>query len=200
MSRQMTAAPYSAGEAHHAVEARAGRFAVLEVRRVEDGAAADVLQPGLEHRGLGRVEHERHARLGGEPRRRSRPCRPRRRVRRSRRTRRARARPRGPGPWPCCTHVSQSAASIASRNFFEPFAFVRSPMIRNEVSCSNGWRASRSTTRRLEDGARCAGVEVAAALDDRREVIGRGATAAADDAHAELGDEALVVVGELARA
>ena len=37
------------------------------------------------------------------------------------------------------TLASQSDASIASRNAFDPFAFVRSPMIRNEVSCSIGW-------------------------------------------------------------
>ena len=34
--------------------------------------------------------------------------------------------------------VSQSPASIASRNCFEPLAFVRSPTTRNEVSCANG--------------------------------------------------------------
>ena len=32
----------------------------------------------------------------------------------------------------------ESPSSMASRNFFEPLALVRSPMIRNEVSCSNG--------------------------------------------------------------
>ena len=55
-----------AGQRHHAVEAGVGQLAVLEVGRVEDRPAADVLQPGLEHRRLGRVEHERHADLGGE--------------------------------------------------------------------------------------------------------------------------------------
>ena len=37
---------------------------------------------------------------------------------------------------------------------------------------------------------------VADALDDRAQVLGRGAAAAADDVDAELGDEALVRVGE----
>ena len=36
------------------------------------------------------------------------------------------------------TRVSQSSASMASRNFLEPLALVRSPMIRNEVSWSKG--------------------------------------------------------------
>ncbi len=36
------------------------------------------------------------------------------------------------------THVSQSAASIASRKALDPFAFVRSPTTRNEVSCLKG--------------------------------------------------------------
>ncbi len=34
------------------------------------------------------------------------------------------------------TQVSQSASSIASRNFFEPFALVRSPIINSEVVAS----------------------------------------------------------------
>ena len=55
-----------AGERHHPVEAAAGQLAVLEVGRVEDRPATDVLQAGLEHRRLGGVEHERHAGLGGE--------------------------------------------------------------------------------------------------------------------------------------
>ena len=55
-----------------------------------------------------------------------------------------------------------------------------------------------TTTHGSRNGARCAGVEVAAPLDDRAEVLGRGAAAAADDAHAEVGDEPLEMVGELA--
>ncbi len=55
-----------AGEGEHPVHAAAGQLAVLEVGRVEDRPPADVLQRGLEHRRLGGVEHERHARLRGE--------------------------------------------------------------------------------------------------------------------------------------
>ena len=36
------------------------------------------------------------------------------------------------------THVSQSASSMASRNFFEPLALVRSPTTRNELSWVKG--------------------------------------------------------------
>ena len=36
------------------------------------------------------------------------------------------------------TQVSQSASSIASRNFFEPLALVRSPTTRNELSWVKG--------------------------------------------------------------
>ena len=35
------------------------------------------------------------------------------------------------------TVVSQSASSMASRNFFDPLALVRSPTTRNEVSWWN---------------------------------------------------------------
>ena len=55
-----------AGERQEAVEAGAGRVAVLEVDRVEDGPAADPLQAGLDHGRLGGVDHERHGGLGGE--------------------------------------------------------------------------------------------------------------------------------------
>ena len=59
-------------------------------------------------------------------------------ARRSRRTRRARARPPSPGRVPICTQVSQSPASIASRNFFEPLALVRSPTARYASSWWTG--------------------------------------------------------------
>ena len=52
---------------HHAVEALPRGFALLEVRRVEDGLAAGVLQPGFEHRRLGRVEHQGQRCLRREP-------------------------------------------------------------------------------------------------------------------------------------
>ena len=36
------------------------------------------------------------------------------------------------------TPASQSEASITSRNAFDPFALVRSPMMRNDVSWAMG--------------------------------------------------------------
>ncbi len=59
--------PVLARQRHHAVEALPGVFALLEVRRVEDGLAAGVLQPSLEHRRLGRVEHQGQGCLRREP-------------------------------------------------------------------------------------------------------------------------------------
>ena len=56
-----------ARERHHAVEPLARLFALFEVGRVEDGLAADVLEARLEHLRLGGVEHQREARLGGDP-------------------------------------------------------------------------------------------------------------------------------------
>ena len=53
-------------ERHHAVEARALGLAVLEVGGVEDRLAARVLQPGLDDRRLGGVEHQRERGLGRE--------------------------------------------------------------------------------------------------------------------------------------
>ena len=55
-----------ASERHHSVETAVGQLAVFEVGGVEDRSAADVLQSGLQHGCLGRVEDERHARLRGE--------------------------------------------------------------------------------------------------------------------------------------
>ena len=40
--------------------------------------------------------------------------------------------------WAMATQVSQSASSMASRNFFEPLALVRSPTTRNELSWVKG--------------------------------------------------------------
>jgi hypothetical protein len=55
------------GEVEHAVEPGARREAVLEVGRVEDGPAADPLEPGFHHLRLGGVEHERRVDPGGQP-------------------------------------------------------------------------------------------------------------------------------------
>ena len=59
MSRQMTAAPYSRASVNTRSSAGPCAVAVLEVGRVEDGPAADPLEAGLHHLGLGGVEHER---------------------------------------------------------------------------------------------------------------------------------------------
>ncbi len=40
--------------------------------------------------------------------------------------------------WATARHASQSSSSMASRNRFDPLAFVRSPMMRNEVSWWKG--------------------------------------------------------------
>ena len=58
--------PELAGQPQERVEPGARLVALLEVDRVEDRAAADPLQRGAHHRALGRVDHERHARLRAE--------------------------------------------------------------------------------------------------------------------------------------
>ena len=52
---------------HDPGEPRPGPVAVLVVDRVDDRAAAEQLEAGLDHRRLGRVEHQRQRRRGGEP-------------------------------------------------------------------------------------------------------------------------------------
>ncbi len=56
-----------ADERHHPRVAGVGAVAVLEVDRVDDAAAAEHLQAGLDHVRLGRVEHDRQGGRGGEP-------------------------------------------------------------------------------------------------------------------------------------
>jgi hypothetical protein len=58
-----------ARQTEHPVEPPAFAVAVLEVGRVEDRLAAEVLEAGLHHLGLGGVEHDGDRRLGGEARR-----------------------------------------------------------------------------------------------------------------------------------
>ena len=82
-------------ERHDAAEAAVRAIAVLEVDRVDDGAAADEFEAGLEHGGFGRVDHERAGSRRSRSARRPRGCRRRRRARRSRCRRRAGARRRG---------------------------------------------------------------------------------------------------------
>ena len=47
------------GHRHHPGEPRGRPVAVLEIDRVDDAAAAELLQAGLDDRRLGRVEHDR---------------------------------------------------------------------------------------------------------------------------------------------
>ena len=54
------------GQGEDPVAARAGRLPVLQVGGVEHRPAADVLQAGLQHRRLGRVEHQGEGGGGGE--------------------------------------------------------------------------------------------------------------------------------------
>ncbi len=55
------------GQGEERVEPGADVVPLFEVDRIDDGPAADPGQRGLDHRRLGRVDHQRHGRLGGEP-------------------------------------------------------------------------------------------------------------------------------------
>ena len=126
-----------AGHREEAIEARARGVAVLEVHRVEDGSPTDPLQRGLDDVGLGRVDHQRRVDLGGEA------------------AGDLLHVDRAVAAHVVDAHVehvrafldlvgrhlearSQSPSSIASRNFLEPLALVRSPMPRYAVSWSKG--------------------------------------------------------------
>ena len=126
------------GQREHPVEAGALGEAVLEVGGVEDGPAADPLEAGLDDLGLGGVEHQGRVGLGGEA--------------------------AGDlvhvagavaadvvdadvedvgaaldllgGHRPC--RCRSRASSMASRNFLEPLALVRSPIISEDRSCLSG--------------------------------------------------------------
>ena len=63
ISRATSGGPVLPG--HRADGVHAG-LAVLQVDGVDDGPAAEALEPGLEHVGLGRVEHDGHGRLLGQ--------------------------------------------------------------------------------------------------------------------------------------
>ena len=140
MSRQITAAPYSLGQGEHPVEPRSGSVAILEVGRIEHASSAEALQPGLHDRGFGGIDHA--GTLDWVARRRTNSS-----------TSAVPSRPHvidanieyvgtladlilGDGDAPVRVPASRS-----SRNFFDPLAFVRSPMMRNEVSWSNGVKA-----------------------------------------------------------
>ena len=196
ISRQITAAPYFLAKREDAVEARAGRLAVFEVGRVEDGATTDPFEAGFEHLGFGRVEHERRRDLRGEAAR-------------------------------DLVHVVRAvAADVVDAHVEHVRAFLHLlarhlhagvPVALEhrvaELARAVGVGALADDHERrvllerhervdrrgpgLVLGRARRRSEVAAAVDDGRDVLGRRTAAATDDRHAEFGDEALVEIGEL---
>ena len=186
------------GQRHHAVEPAARQLAVLEVGRVEDGAAADVLEPGLQHRRLGGVEHERDAGLRGEP-------------------------------LGDLVHVDGAVAADVVDADVEHVGALTDLLVghlraRVPVALEHrvaerlgpvGVRAladdqerevlldrDRAVDRRdarLGSGCAAGRPQVAHRVDDVAEVLGRGATAAADDGHAVLADMLGMELGQLLR-
>ncbi len=69
-------------------------------------------------------------------------------------------------------------ATMASRNAFDPFALVRSPIARNAVSCRNGTCWYSEATPASGRGLR-RGTGRSATAGQCRDVLGRGAAAAA---------------------
>ena len=185
-----------ASEGEEPVEAGAGRVAVLEVDRVEDGAAADPLERRLDDLRLRGVDHQRDGGLGGEPRR-------------------------------DLVHVRGAvAADVVDAHVEHVGAFLlllaghgdaHVPVAVEhrlaELLGAVGVRAladgqvgelllerREAVDRRGADlvlGRARLGFEAPHGLDERADVLDRGAAAAADDLHAELGDEAALVVGQL---
>ena len=95
------------------------------------------------------------------------------------------------------TQVSQSPSSIASRNFLEPLALVRSPIDEvGELLLEGREGVDRRGAVLVLDRAR-RGREVLHRLDEGGDVLDGGAAAAADDLHAEVADEAALVLGQL---
>ena len=165
-------------------EAGVRPVAVLEVHRVDHGAAA-AASPGRPAMTSGSVESSTSGRVEAVA---SRPatsaCRPRRRGRRSPRRRRAGARRRGSAPRAISTQSSQRPASIASRNAFDPLALVRSPMDRYAVSCRNGTCWYSEATPASGAGPPRRSPRARRPLDDLAQVLRRGAAAAADQGRA----------------
>ena len=161
--------------------------------------AAVELERGLEHRQLGRIDHQRAVDLAAHAARRPRSSRPPRRGRRRRCRRRARCCPRATCSRPMATQPSQSPAACSSRNFFEPLALQRSPIDRIGVLLAQRHgREQRGERRACAAAARGLRTRPVAVLGqaaehriERRDVLGRGAAAAADDVDPVLGDEAL---------
>ncbi len=70
------------------------------------------------------------------------------------------------------THESQSPASIVSRNFLEPLALVRSPMMRKLASWWNGTALNIDAAPTSGRGSRRAGVRSLATAASRRRCSG----------------------------
>ena len=190
--------PRTPGPARGSVSSRVpSAVALLEVDRVEDRPAADPLEGGPDHRRLGGVDHERHARLGGEAAGHL--------VHVGHAVGagvvdadvddvRALA-PPGRGPWPRRCPSRRPAWPRGTAWSRWRWCARRPPGTR----CPGGrgrrcrWRPPRA---RGPGGGRRASAP-AHALDHRRQVGGGGAAAAADGRHPELGDEAVEVVGQL---
>ena len=95
------------------------------------------------------------------------------------------------------TQSSQRPSSMASRNFLEPLAFVRSPIARYEVSWRNGTVWYSEAAPGSGRGSRVGAAGAAHPLDDLAQMLRRRAAAAADQGEAVLADEGLLGVGQL---
>ena len=190
--------PVLPSQREEAVEAGAGGVAVLQVHRVEDGLAADPLEGGLDDGRLGGVDDEGDARLGGEPA-------------------------------DDLVHVGDAVlAGVVDADVEDVGALLdlvtghghagvpvagqhglaelQGPVGVGALPHDQERRVLSERDRRVDrrrpglvDGVAQGRLEVGAALDDGPQVLGRGAAAAADDRHAELGDEPVVVLGQLRR-
>ena len=195
----MTAAPYSRASENTRSRREPGSSPSSRLAGVEDGPAAQPLQPGLHDLRLGRVEHEWDRRLGGE----------------------------AAGD---LVHVDRAvAADVVDAHVEDVRALLlllachlhaRVPVALEHRlaellgAVGVGALADRQVRdvlverRERVDRGRAGLVhrmprrrrQVAAALDDRAEVLRRGAAAAPDDLHTELGDEAGVERRRAARA
>ncbi len=184
------------GQSEEPVEAGAGGVAVLQVHRVEDGLAADPLQAGLDDLGLGGVEHQRDAGLGGE----------------------------ADGDLVHVLHavltrvVDADVEDVGALLHLVPrHGHARVPVAgqhgvaellgpvgvrplphheERRVLVERDGRVDRRGAG-LPRGVAPGRLQVLAAVDDRLEVLGARPAAAADHVHAQLGDEPGVVLGQL---
>ncbi len=187
--------PELASQAQEGVQAGAGFVALLEVDRVEDGPASDPLQRGAHDRPLGGVDHEGHARLRAQPRRHLGHV------------------GHAVGARVVDAHVDQVRALLdlvarhghagvpvaGEHGLAEGLGPVgvgalthhqeRGVLLEGHRRVDGG---RRSLVHRGAHGRHRAG----AALDHRGQVVRRGAAAPADGGHAELGDEAVQVIGQ----